>query len=112
MKELFFYSPLEIFPETIPGIVEMTIAPHRRGRIKFQSSYWPAEFYQIECSATVLPGQTVNVVGIEGIVLLVVPFGCKKPFSCQNAPVFQCDVVRSTQKELDVKLCNNISLPA
>ncbi len=112
MKDLFFRSPIEIFPETMPGIVEVAIAPHRRGRIKFQNSYWPAKFYQIECSATVLPGQTVNVVGIEGITLLVVPLGCKKPFNCQNAPIFQWDVHRSTQQELDVKLCNDIGFPA
>lgn len=112
MKDLFFRSPIEIFTEITPGIVEVAIAPRRRGRIKFLSSYWPAKFYQIECSATVLPGQTVDVVGIEGITLLVVPFGCKKPFNCQNAPVFHCEVDRSTQQELDVKLCNDIGLPA
>lgn len=97
MKELFFSSPLEIFPETIPGIVEMTIAPNRRGRIKFHSSFWPAKLYNIKCSVTVLPGQMVNVIGVEGITLLVVPLGCKKPFSCQNLPARTQDVTCSSQ---------------
>ncbi|NES93789.1 MAG: hypothetical protein F6K32_00745 [Desertifilum sp. SIO1I2] len=43
------------------------------GRVKFQGTYWPAQFYHPDCQATVLPDEPVTVVAIQGITLLVVP---------------------------------------
>ncbi len=90
MKHLFSPSPIEMFPEPVLGIVEVTLAPHQSGRVKCQSSYWPARLYQMECLITISPGQPVKVVGIEGITLLIVPIDCQNPFACKNRQSGNC----------------------
>jgi membrane protein implicated in regulation of membrane protease activity len=56
------------------GVVDKAIAPNQPGRIKFQGTYWKAEladpgFKKVEV------GEPVQVVGVQGIRLLVVPEG-------------------------------------
>ncbi|MDJ0707784.1 MAG: NfeD family protein [Leptolyngbyaceae cyanobacterium MO_188.B28] len=53
--------------------VEKTISPSCRGRVYFQATYWPARFYQPDCQATVLPGDSVTIIGRQGLTLLVRP---------------------------------------
>lgn len=50
--------------------VEVTICPRRRGRVKFQGSWWPA---QCEQNIVLHRGTTVRVIGTENITLLVEP---------------------------------------
>lgn len=73
MSSLIFIDQIDIFPKPVPGIVEQTITHVRPGRVKFQSSYWPAKLYQPNGEIILRPQQTVMVVGREGITLLVVP---------------------------------------
>lgn len=56
------------------GIVDKAIAPHRSGRIKFQGSYWKAELADPNCGR-LEAGEPVQVVGVQGITLLVIPEG-------------------------------------
>lgn len=73
MRSLFDADEVEKFPEAKKGTVEKTISPHEPGRVKCQGTYWPARFYESDCEATVLPGEPVSVVAMQGITLLVVP---------------------------------------
>ncbi len=63
----------ELFPEAIDGIVDETISSMQPGRVKCLGSYWPARLYQFERPVTLIPEQTVSVVGRVGITLLVIP---------------------------------------
>ncbi|MCT7991026.1 NfeD family protein [Laspinema olomoucense] len=52
------------------AIVDEAIVPHLGGRVKFQSSWWPALCQQ---NITLLPGEIVYVVGRHNLILLVEP---------------------------------------
>lgn len=65
----------ELLPQPLPGKVEQMITPTRPGRVRFQATFWTAEFYYSDCQVAVLPGMSVNVVGRRGITLLVIPIG-------------------------------------
>ncbi|MBE9179927.1 NfeD family protein [Oculatella sp. LEGE 06141] len=67
------------FPQVAEGKVDRTITAVQAGRIKFQGSYWPAQFYDADCQATVLPNDVVKVVGRISITLMVVPDGYSLP---------------------------------
>jgi membrane-bound ClpP family serine protease len=54
------------------GVVDKAIAPHQPGRIRFQGTYWKAALADPNCKRIEV-GQTVQVVGMQGITLLVVP---------------------------------------
>ncbi|MBD3884531.1 NfeD family protein [Phormidium tenue FACHB-886] len=54
------------------GVVDKAIAPHRPGRIKFQGTYWKAELADPGYKRVEV-GELVQVVGLQGIRLLVVP---------------------------------------
>jgi len=69
----------ELLPQPLPGKVEKMITPNRPGRVKFQATFWNAEFYYSECQVAVLSGMSVNVVGRRGITLLVTPIGYVTP---------------------------------
>ena len=56
------------------GVVDKAIVPHRSGRIKFQGSYWKAELADPNCGQ-LEAGEPVQVVGVQGITLLVIPEG-------------------------------------
>jgi membrane protein implicated in regulation of membrane protease activity len=57
-----------------PGIAEVVkvITPQRRGRVKFQASFWPARLYP-DFETDAAPDEQVVVVGRSGITLLVTP---------------------------------------
>ncbi len=63
----------ELFPEAIEGIVNETISSKHPGRVKCQGTYWPARLYKLEYQMTLIPNQSVCVVGRAGITLLVMP---------------------------------------
>lgn len=52
------------------AIVDEAIVPHLGGRVRFQSSWWPALCQQ---NITLLPGEIVYVVGRYNLILLVEP---------------------------------------
>jgi hypothetical protein len=62
-----------LFPTPGKGIIEEIITESQPGRVNFQASYWPARLYNLEQKVTLLPNTPVNVIGREGITLLVVP---------------------------------------
>lgn len=70
---LFISYKIEFFPAPLPGIVEEAISLNTPGRVKFKSSYWPARLYQVENEIVLCPDQFVNVIGREGLTLLVCP---------------------------------------
>jgi len=71
------WQSIELFPQPEIGIVEMTISGNRPGRVKYQSTYWPARFLNPSCDPqgkmTFKPNEKVMVVGRKGITLLVTP---------------------------------------
>jgi membrane protein implicated in regulation of membrane protease activity len=71
------WQSVELFPTQEIAIVDVTISCDRPGRIKYQSSYWPARFANSHCDSQEMialkPKEEVMVVGREGITLLVAP---------------------------------------
>jgi membrane protein implicated in regulation of membrane protease activity len=67
----------EFFSTPQVGVVDQMIAPNQPGRIKYQASYWPARLYQVKGSIQLDSQQVVQVVGREGITLLVQPSGSR-----------------------------------
>lgn len=67
----WFNKPqIKMFSTPLEGIVEKAISCEKL-RVKFRCSYWPAKLYQSNQEMQIAPGQTVDVVGREGITLLV-----------------------------------------
>lgn len=60
-------APKEIDPEQ-KAIVEEEIRPGESGRVRFQSSWWPATSNQ---EITFKPGDAVRVIAIENVTLIV-----------------------------------------
>lgn len=52
------------------AIVDDTIAPNQIGRVRFRATYWNA---RCDRPMTFLPGEVVEVVGIDKLTLLVQP---------------------------------------
>jgi membrane protein implicated in regulation of membrane protease activity len=50
------------------AIVEEEIRPNQPGRVRFQSSWWPAKCVR---EITLQPGEVVRVVSLENITLVV-----------------------------------------
>jgi len=63
----------ELFTQVELGEVEQTITLHQRGRVRFMATSWFARFYQLNGQTEALTGTTVNVVGRQGLTLLVMP---------------------------------------
>ena len=64
---------LEIFPQSGRGRVIFPIDSDDGGRIRFQGTDWPAQFYPNSLYSPISIGTTVTVVGRQGIVMLVQP---------------------------------------
>lgn len=59
------------------AIVHQPIYPCQQGRVYFQGTWWPA---RCQHPVTLLPEQTVHVVGITNITLLVEPITSQPRF--------------------------------
>ncbi|WP_225889470.1 NfeD family protein [Halomicronema hongdechloris] len=51
------------------------MTPADRGRVRFQASYWPARLFNGSRWPALAPGEPVEVVGRDGITLLIKPLG-------------------------------------
>ncbi len=71
--DLFSPSRPVMFSTPTQGKVEQTITHNHPGRVECFGSFWPAQLYQKNPAITLLQGQSVKVVGHQGITLLVVP---------------------------------------
>jgi membrane protein implicated in regulation of membrane protease activity len=71
--DLFSPSRPVTFSTPTQGKVEQTITHNHRGRVECFGSFLPAQLYHKDPNITLLPGQSVKVVGCQGITLLVVP---------------------------------------
>jgi membrane-bound ClpP family serine protease len=72
MTTQFVAMPV-MFNQPVLSKVEQAIAPNHTGWVKYQGSFWQAQFYRSSYQMTVKPGEWVKVVGRQGIRLLVVP---------------------------------------
>jgi membrane-bound ClpP family serine protease len=60
-----------MFSQPVMCRVDEAIAPDRAGWVKYQGTFWKAEFYRAS-GQTMKSGEWVKVVGRQGIRLLVV----------------------------------------
>jgi hypothetical protein len=75
-------TPIELFEKPVFGTVDVAIAPGQKGRVQAMASIWNARFYDvtgIANPATLMPGESVLVVGRQCTVLLVVRMGQALP---------------------------------
>jgi hypothetical protein len=70
---MFLPNMTHQFPGWATGSVKKPIGRFLRGRIKYRSSYWPAELYPSVTDVTLQLNDEVEVLGRRGIVLLVAP---------------------------------------
>ena len=73
LKALLGKSEPESFKGT--GKVERTIAHDQSGRVYFQATYWPAKFCNSACQLKAFPGESIKIIGRQGLTLLVSPIG-------------------------------------
>lgn len=78
MTQAPIFKATELFKTHGTAIVDSPIHTEQAGRIKYQGTSWPAQFYPGQfypgdCPRSVAPGEAVTVVGRSGITLLVVP---------------------------------------
>lgn len=73
MKFATVFSRPEQQPFQGQGIVTRTIHTQFPGRLYFQATYWPARLANPVEDVVLQPGQTVDVVGREGLTLLIQP---------------------------------------
>jgi len=76
---LILSKSIELFPMPVFGKVEQPITSTQSGRVQAMASFWPAQFYDPNCQAILVPGHSVTIVGRQGIHLLVVPSGDRLP---------------------------------
>jgi membrane protein implicated in regulation of membrane protease activity len=67
------FQATDLFPFQGQGVVERTITPLDAGRVYFQATYWPARLYQPTSSDALQPGDPVEVLGRDGLTLLIKP---------------------------------------
>ncbi len=96
---LAFTPETILFPQLSTGTVEQTISSTQPGRVKFQATYWPAQFYLSDYKETLDPNELVAVVGRQGLNLLVVPFSYTSSDQSQN------DTLDSQNNESTVCKC-------
>ncbi|MFE4104986.1 NfeD family protein [Almyronema epifaneia] len=68
-----FDTVTEFFQTPGLGRVERAIVADKRGRVFFNGTYWPAQFYESEQLAIAEAKTWVSVLGRRGLTLLVVP---------------------------------------
>lgn len=66
-----------LFSISTIGIVDVKITRRRPGRVWYEATYWPARLLlsdeSLDGITELLPEQEVQVIGREGIMLIVVP---------------------------------------
>jgi hypothetical protein len=88
MKSSQDSQTITLFSKPEAGKVEKTITSSESGRVKFQGSYWPAQFYYPDSHLSANPDDVVTIVGRQGITLLVVAEGSPLPHEfSSNAPI-------------------------
>ncbi len=77
MLNLKSFQTVQSLVQTYPGLstqtkgyVEQAISPNRRGRVRYQATYW---FGICDGSRSLPPGTEVTVLGRQGNTLLVQP---------------------------------------
>ncbi|MGC9505176.1 NfeD family protein [Baaleninema sp.] len=70
---LFEANSYKMFPCPLCATVTSAVSPEMAGRVFFKGTYWPARFYTLSPQSLVQPGQSVNIVGRDGITLLILP---------------------------------------
>ena len=73
MLRISHNSKLQKIAKSLPGIVDLTISFDCPGRVKWQGTTWPARFFQADCQETLVPGQRVQIVTMQGLTLYVIP---------------------------------------
>jgi membrane protein implicated in regulation of membrane protease activity len=66
-------SGIQLLPQPAKGIVDRLITCEQTGRVKYRGTYWFAQIYQPDHHIVISIGEPVNIIGIQGITLLVVP---------------------------------------
>ena len=66
-------NAMVLFDQPSLAKVDKAIAPNQTGRVKFKASFWNAQFYSQDCQLVAQPGDSVQVLGRQGIRLLVLP---------------------------------------
>jgi hypothetical protein len=90
-------QPVTLFPKVEMGRVEKTITTVQAGRVRFQGSYWPAQFYNSDFHVAVNPDDLVTIVGRQGITLLVVSEACTLPSFASASIQSSKDNLRSAE---------------
>ncbi|NJL87044.1 MAG: hypothetical protein HC886_15430 [Leptolyngbyaceae cyanobacterium SM1_1_3] len=68
-----FETVTEFFQSPGLGRVEQAIIADKRGRVFFDGTYWPAQFYNSEQPKIAEAKTWVSVLGRRGLTLLVAP---------------------------------------
>ena len=68
---LFLSKTQKLFPFPVEASVIETITATDKGRVKYQSTSWPARLYRAQSQAQITPGHAVSIIGREGNTLLV-----------------------------------------
>ncbi|WP_144053607.1 NfeD family protein [Baaleninema simplex] len=91
---LFESTPYQMFPCPLSATVTNSVSPETAGRVFFKGTYWPARFYTLRPQTLVRPGQSVNIIGRDGITLLIVPRSIRQVTSTTDRPNLQISSVR------------------
>ena len=67
-------STVELFDKPGLGRVDQAIAPDHQGRVFFEGTYWPARLYSADTTFIAEVESAVDVLGRQGLTLLVRPF--------------------------------------
>jgi membrane protein implicated in regulation of membrane protease activity len=73
MNRSSIFSTLALSPSQCRGCVDQAVTPSQTGRVYFQATYWPARLSQTSTSKELPPGAPVEIVGREGLTLLIRP---------------------------------------
>lgn len=84
-------SKLDKIAKSLPGIVDLAISSNCPGRVKWQGTTWPARFFQADYQETLVPGQRVEIVTMQGLTLFVIPLEVTS--HSENESAVNCDEV-------------------
>lgn len=71
--------PIELRPNPGVATVRKAITPLQSGRVHFEATDWPARWYCPNQQRSIQPDALVQVVGRQGLTLLVTP---QPPLGC------------------------------